>query len=54
MNSQKYPNLKPWKPGESGNPSGRKTGSRNVSSIVSELLDKDAIILSIKWISFGK
>jgi hypothetical protein len=32
-----HSNLKPWKPGMSGNPSGRKTGSRNKLS--AEFLD---------------
>lgn len=38
----KYPNLKSWKPGQSGNPAGRKPGSKNVSSIVRQLLEQDA------------
>lgn len=42
MNNKKYPNLKPWKAGESGNPAGRKLGSKNVSTIVRELLEQDA------------
>lgn len=42
MNNKKYPNLKPWQPGQSGNPTGRKVGSKNVSTIVRELLEKDA------------
>lgn len=42
MNNKKYPNLKPWKPGQSGNPAGRKVGSKNVSTIVRELLEQDA------------
>lgn len=32
----------PWKPGQSGNPGGRKVGSKNVSTIVRQLLDQDA------------
>lgn len=43
MNNKKYKNLKPWKPGQSGNPAGRKPGSKNVSTIVRELLEQDAI-----------
>jgi hypothetical protein len=31
-------NLKPWKPGQSGNPKGRSVGSRNLSTIIQELL----------------
>ena len=42
MNDKKYPNLRPWQPGQSGNPSGRKPGSKNISTIVSELLDHEA------------
>lgn len=42
MNNKKYPNLKPWQPGQSGNPTGRKVGSKNVSTIVRELLEQDA------------
>jgi hypothetical protein len=42
MNNRNYPNLKPWQPGQSGNPAGRKVGSKNVSTIVRELLEQDA------------
>lgn len=42
MNNKKYPNLKPWQPGQSGNPAGRKPGSKNMSTIVRELLDQEA------------
>lgn len=42
MTDKKYPNLKPWKPGESGNPAGRKPGSKNVSTIVQQILEQDA------------
>lgn len=42
MNTKNYPNLKPWKPGQSGNPTGRKPGSKNVSTIVRKLLEQDA------------
>lgn len=42
MNNKKYPNLKTWQPGQSGNPDGRKVGSKNVSTIVRELLEQDA------------
>lgn len=30
---------KPWKPGESGNPGGRPPGSRNLRSILNDILD---------------
>jgi hypothetical protein len=42
MNNKKYPNLKPWQAGQSGNPAGRKPGSKNISTIVQELLDHEA------------
>lgn len=42
MNNKNNPNLKPWKKGQSGNPSGRKVGSKNVSTVVRELLEQDA------------
>lgn len=42
MKTDKYPNLTPWKPGQSGNPAGRKLGSKNISSIVQELLNQEA------------
>lgn len=42
MNNKNNPNLKPWKKGQSGNPNGRKVGSKNVSTIVRELLEQDA------------
>lgn len=41
MTKNDYPNLKPWKAGQSGNPAGRKVGSKNVSTIVRELLEQD-------------
>lgn len=41
MNNKDYPNLKSWKKGQSGNPAGRKVGSKNVSTIVRELLERD-------------
>jgi hypothetical protein len=42
MNNKKYPNLKSWQAGTSGNPAGRKQGSKNISTIVQELLDHEA------------
>jgi len=42
MSNKNYPNLKPWKSGQSGNPAGRKVGSKNVSTIVRQLLEQDA------------
>lgn len=43
MNNKNYPNLKPWRRGQSGNPAGRKAGSKNVSTIVRKLLEQNAI-----------
>ena len=43
MNNKNYPNLKPWKRGQSGNPTGRKPGSKNVSTIVRKLLEQNAV-----------
>lgn len=43
MNNKNYPNLKPWKRGQSGNPAGRKLGSKNVSTIVRKLLEQNAV-----------
>jgi len=42
MNNKNYPNLKSWKKGQSGNPAGRKVGSKNVSTIVRQVLEQDA------------
>lgn len=36
-------NLKPWKKGQSGNPSGKPKGTRNRSTIIRELLEAKAI-----------
>lgn len=35
-------NLKPFKPGESGNPDGREVGSKNFTSLVRDMLDQIA------------
>lgn len=43
MNSKNYPNLKSWKKGQSGNPAGRKPGSRNVSTIVRKMLEQNTV-----------
>lgn len=43
MNNKNYPNLKSWKKGQSGNPAGRKQGSKNVSTIVRKLLEQNAV-----------
>jgi hypothetical protein len=43
MNNKNYPNLKSWKKGQSGNPTGRKQGSKNVSTIVRKLLEQNVV-----------
>lgn len=45
MKTQKYPNLTPWEPGQSGNPTGRRPGSKNMSTIIQELLDQEADVV---------
>lgn len=37
-------NLKPFQPGESGNPAGRPPGSRNLSTILKEMLEQEVLI----------
>lgn len=41
MNNKSLANLKPWPKGISGNPAGRRVGSRNISTIVQEILEQD-------------
>lgn len=41
MNQNSLANLKPWQTGQSGNPLGRKVGSKNIATIVQELLEQD-------------
>jgi hypothetical protein len=36
-------NLKSWKPGQSGNPKGRRVGSKNLTTLVRELLADDEL-----------
>ena len=36
-------NLKPWPPGQSGNPAGRPKGSKNLRSIVRAILDDTSV-----------
>jgi hypothetical protein len=38
-------NLTPFEPGQSGNPSGRPKGSRNLSTILKEMLDEEIEII---------
>lgn len=42
MSHKNFSNLKSWKSGQSGNPAGRKPGSKNVSTIARQLLEQDA------------
>ena len=42
MSNKNFPNLNSWKKGQSGNPAGRKQGSKNVSTIVRKILEQDA------------
>ena len=36
-----YPNLNRWQPGQSGNPAGKPKGTRSLSTILREALDKE-------------
>lgn len=40
-NEKNHPNLKPWKPGQSGNPKGPMKGSKSLKVILREYLDKE-------------
>jgi hypothetical protein len=44
MTNQKRPNGGAWKPGQSGNPDGRKKGSINASTRLRKLIDVEALI----------
>lgn len=41
MHQNSLNNLKKWQAGKSGNPAGRKLGSKNMATIVRELLEQD-------------
>jgi hypothetical protein len=41
MHNNSLANLHKWPKGTSGNPAGRKQGSKNISTIVRELLEQD-------------
>lgn len=41
MNDNSLLNLKPWPKGVSGNPAGRRVGSKNIATIVREMLEQD-------------
>lgn len=36
-------NLKPWQPGQSGNPSGRPKGSKNLKTIIRRVLEDESV-----------
>lgn len=41
-------NLKPFKPGESGNPAGRPKGTKNMSTILKEMLELEIEVDGVK------
>jgi hypothetical protein len=41
-------NLKPWRPGKSGNPSGRPQGSKNLSTLVRRILEDPEAVITLK------
>jgi hypothetical protein len=41
MNENSLANLKPWTKGASGNPAGRKHGSKNTATLFRELLEQE-------------
>jgi hypothetical protein len=41
MHQNSLANLNKWQKGTSGNPTGRKVGSKNIATIVRELLDQE-------------
>lgn len=41
-------NLKPWKPGQSGNPYGKPVGTKNLSTVIKELLCDESFIANIR------
>lgn len=41
MNENSLANLKPWTKGTSGNPAGRKLGSKNTATLMRELLEQE-------------
>lgn len=41
-------NLKPWKPGQSGNPKGMKKGTKHISTWIDEMLNDEEFTTSIR------
>lgn len=41
-------NLKPWQPGQSGNPSGKPKGTKHLSSWIQELMEDEEFIHKVK------
>jgi len=41
-------NLKPWKPGQSGNVKGKPKGAKNLSTIIQDLLNDDSFSATIR------
>jgi len=40
-------NLKPWKPGQSGNPAGKPKGTKHISTLIQELLNDEKFSVSV-------
>lgn len=40
-------NLKPWKPGQSGNPKGKPKGTKHLSTWIQELMEDKSVIRTI-------
>jgi len=41
-------NLKPWKQGQSGNPSGKPKGAKHLSTLIQELMEDDSFEYKLK------
>jgi hypothetical protein len=48
MNKKRCPPKSAWKPGESGNPAGRKPGTKNASTQLREMIDVEKIITQLQ------
>lgn len=47
MNATNEHNLKPWKPGQSGNPSGKPRGTKHLSTWIREMLEDDNFTIEL-------